>query len=164
MAGINAFFWASVGLLRIWLWRVFVLFRNKRLIRQHVGLLDRAGFDAEVSNDFSWVCVRNIDLPGWRGDWTDSRGRVVQTTSVLFDIPIDYPMSPPGVGSSHPSRAIHLPLIYFRGELMKDFYRCRHSPWYWFCFQRLDWDPRQDSLLSLVAVVEASICDRVRRI
>ncbi|PQP35721.1 hypothetical protein C6A37_01175 [Desulfobacteraceae bacterium SEEP-SAG9] len=135
--------------------------RNKELIRHNINNLVRAGFDVESANDYSWVCVRGIDLPGSYGSWT-LKGLTVTTTSALIDMPFDFPMSPPGVGISHPTRAIHLPLILYNGKLMNDFYMCKHDPWYWFCFQQMSWDSRNDNLLTLVALIEASISDRVR--
>lgn len=137
--------------------------RNVALIRRNMKVLSAAGFFVEASQSCEWVCVHGVDLPGRRGLWTDHFGRVVCETSVLIDIPYDFPMSPPGVGFSHPSRAIHLPRIYYKGKLMSDFYTCKHDPWCWFCFQRIDWDPWHDNLLTLVALVEASITDRLRR-
>ena len=103
---------------------------NFGAIRNEADSLSLRGFDVEFSNDLSWVCIRHIDLPGSFGEWTDESGNVVWDTSALIDIPVDYPMSPPGVGANHPSRAIHLPLIRYRGKLMNDFYRCKHITLY----------------------------------
>jgi hypothetical protein len=137
--------------------------RNSALIRRNIDILSEKGFFVESPQNYEWVCVHGLDLPGTPGSWTDKQGNVVFETSVLIDIPYDFPISPPGVGFSHPSRAIHLPLIYYNRYKMSDFYTCVHDPWCWFCFQSIDWDPMQDNLLTLLALVEASISERLRK-
>ena len=137
--------------------------RNKRLIRRNLDQLSERGFIVEAPRNLQWVCIHGLDLPGTlTGRWTDHEARVIVETSVLIDIPYDFPLSPPGVGYSHPSRAIHLPRIYYNGKTMKDLYECEHAPWCWLCFQSMKWDPEHDSLLSLLAMVETTISHRLR--
>ena len=137
--------------------------RNINLIEANASKLTGLGYQVQISSDYDWVVVYGQDLPGESGKWTDAQGRVVDKTSVLIDIPLDFPMSPPGVGFNHPTRAIHLPLLYYKGRMMADFYKCNHTPWYWLCFQKLDWNPATDNLLTLIGLVEVSISERLKR-
>jgi len=137
--------------------------RERRLLRRNLDELLTRGYQVETPWNMSWVCAHGIALPGTTtGKWTDHGGRVIAKTSVLIDIPYDFPLSPPGIGHSHPTRAIHLPRIYYNGRKMKDLYDCVHEPWAWLCFQSMRWDPEQDNLLSLLALIEASISVRLR--
>lgn len=137
--------------------------RNRFLIKSNINQLHSNGFSVEADANYEWVCVHGLDLPGPYGAWTDKQNRIITQTSVLIDIPYDFPMSPPGVGFGHPERAIHLPYLLFNGGQMKDFYECKHNPWCWFCFQKIDWDRNEDNLLTLIMLVEASISDRIGR-
>ena len=137
--------------------------RNRRFLRRNVDDLRARGYQVETPWNLSWVCVHGLALPGTTtSKWTDHEGRVIVETSVLIDIPYDFPLSPPGIGYSHPTRAIHLPRISYNGSPMKDLYECAHDPWCWLCFQSMRWDLEQDDLLSLLALVEASVSARVR--
>jgi ubiquitin-protein ligase len=137
--------------------------RNTALIQRNINRLCQAGFDVEAPPDHEWVVIHGVELPD-PGAWTDQYGNALYHTSILIDIPYDFPMSPPGVGTSHPNRAIHLPLILHNGNVMSDFHECQHDPWRWFCFEWMEWNPWHDDLLTVVALVEASISERVRRI
>jgi hypothetical protein len=137
--------------------------RNRRFLRDNLDELLARGYRVETPWNMNWVCVHGVALPGTTtGKWTDHEGQAIIATSLLIDIPYDFPLSPPGIGCSHPTRAIHLPRIYYNGTKMKDLYDCVHEPWAWLCFQSMRWDPEQDNLLSLVALVEASVSGRLR--
>jgi len=136
---------------------------NRRFLRRNLEELLSRGYQVETPWTMNWVCVHGVALPGTTtGKWTDHEGRMIVEASVLIDIPYDFPLSPPGIGHSHPARAIHLPRIYYNGGKMKDLYDCVHEPWAWLCFQSMRWDPERDNLLSLLALVEASISVRLR--
>lgn len=137
--------------------------RNRRLLRRNVDEVLARGYEAETPWNLSWVCVHGVALPGVdTGRWTDHDGKVIVRTSVLIDIPYDFPLSPPGIGYAHPTRAIHLPRLYYNGGRMKDLHDCAHHPWCWLCFRSMRWDPGHDNLLSLLALVEASISLRLK--
>jgi hypothetical protein len=69
------------------------------------------------------------------------------------EIPDDYPESPPGVGGSH----ILVPSdLRFRGREPKDFHPwAGPDGWAWWCYERIDWDPCRDNLITLLEVIRA---------
>ncbi len=134
--------------------------RNTSLLEAQVQDLQSRGFRVQHTPDFAQVVVYDLTLPQDRGEWTDVQGCRIQTVAVSFSIPYDYPYSPPGVGLAHPANAIHIPRIRFRGRDLTDLYDCQHTPWCWLCFQRLDWDPAEGTLATLVNIVSLSLLER----
>lgn len=116
------------------------------------------GYEVNVARDYSWVNMAGSEL---RDDgWTDGNGRPIQNYSVFIQLTRDFPMTVPGVGHTHPTHAIHIPLIRYKGRDLTDLYSCKHSPWHWFCFESIDWDPREDNLITLLQIIETSIYSR----
>jgi len=134
--------------------------RDVGFLERSVAELRRRGFRVAHTPDFSQVVVYDLPLPQDRGAWTDASGQRIPTVAVSLSIPWDFPYVVPGVGFSHPQNAIHIPLIRFQGRDLADLHPCPHAPWYWLCFQRIDWDPAQGTLATLLNIVSFSILSR----
>jgi hypothetical protein len=133
---------------------------NQQLVERYISELRDRGFRVAHTQDCAQVVVYDLPLPGDRGVWTDATGKRIQTVSVSLSIPYDFPYAVPGVGIAHPQNAIHIPRLRFGRRDLSDLHNCQHDPWWWFCFQRLDWDPTHGTLATLVNTVSLSILDR----
>lgn len=130
---------------------------NEYQFKNQINQLIRNGLDVEAAKDCSYICVHNYDLPG-NGIWTDSNKKPIRTTSMLIDIPYDFPLSPPR------GHAFHLSYIEYNGKRLSNFYSCQHHPWYYICFSQFNWDPKTSNLLTLFSVIEVSISDRIKNL
>ena len=131
---------------------------NKEWLIKQLRYLASQGFNIKVYNNFRRVVIEGLELQG--DGWTDFNGNPIRFTSVMIDLPEDFPMSVPGVGFAHPNKAIHIPAIKYNGKPLKNLYECQHKPWRWLCFQKIVWDPQIDNLITLLQIIEKSIYDR----
>ncbi len=132
---------------------------NRSWFFDQIRDLESEGFSVEVYRDLSRVIASSIDLGG--GGWTDSDDWPIHDVKVMIDISPDFPLTVPGIGYTHPRYAIHIPLIKHGGYMISDLHECeKHPPWYWLCFEEIDWNPRSDNLITLLQIIEVTIYRR----
>jgi hypothetical protein len=84
------------------------------------------------------------------------------STELLLQIPADYPLSPPGVGSN---RVYVHPDLRFDGRKLADLHEGRapdfatpgHGPWAWLCYHEVRWAPERDDLVKFIEMVRADL-------
>ena len=133
---------------------------NQYWFMKHVNYLRSSGYEINVGRDYSWVNIAGSELRGI--GWTDGSGKPISHYSTFIQLTRDFPMTIPGVGHSHPAHAIHIPFVRYNGRDLTDLLECKHDPWCWMCFERIDWDPREDNLITLLQIIETSIYHRRR--
>jgi hypothetical protein len=105
-------------------------------------------FTIEIEDDYSSIIVRDFNLPpGY------NRGQI----PILLDLPYEYPENPPGVGQSR----VYVPndLRYY-GRKPNDFHDLIGPPgWAWWCYERIDWNPRRDDLMSFFELLRAHMTE-----
>lgn len=123
---------------------------NMRVLENDVVALSYA-FNVALDDDCRHLFVRDFNLPP---------GYNRSTVPVLLEIPQDYPESPPGVGGSH----VFLPRgLRYQGRKLRDFHEDvgpGHDPnrqWGWWCYERIDWDPCQDNLISFFELLRTDM-------
>lgn len=104
----------------------------------------------EIDDDLASIRVTDFRLP---------EGFNRRSCCVFIEIPSDYPISPPGC----PSR-IYLPDgIRWRGRDLRDLHPGtqpkNRSGWAWLCFERIEWNPLQDNLITTVELVRTTLTD-----
>jgi hypothetical protein len=134
--------------------------RNVYQLMDDMKRIEANGFEVEYDSAYKWVHVSGLELPK-SGIWTTENNERITHTSLLIDIPPDWPMHPPGVGPSHPGSAIHTPLLLYNRNEINDLHLCNHDPWYWLCFQKIYWKP-EFGLIGLLQIIEQSIWGRVK--
>ncbi len=124
-----------------------------QILTSHLRALSTA-YPLTMANDYSWLRVHEFKLPpGFSWFYSD----------VFLEIPVDYPLSPPGVGSSR----IYLPAkLRYQGRRLKDLYE-NVTPgvqgWAWFCYQWVKWDPFEDDLIKFLEMVRADLTNPATR-
>ncbi len=123
---------------------------NMRVLEDDLLALSYA-YNVALDDDCRHLFVRNFNLPP---------GYNFSTIPVLLEIPHDYPESPPGVGGSH----LFLPRgLEYQGRKPRDFHKDigpRHDSshrWGWWCYERIDWDPCRDNLITFCELVRADM-------
>ena len=115
--------------------------------------LSRAGFTIWVGDDRDFVIVENVRLPP---------GYDRRTIPVLIELPPDYPLVPPGVGSDH----IYVPgSLRYHGHKLEDIHEWTtpafRTPgwngWAWMCYDHIAWDPHRDDLIVFIETVRADL-------
>src|SRR3989339_1952747 len=134
---------------------------NHDQIYSNITFLQSKGYTSRLDDFFRWVVIEGSTLPRF-GVWTNAEGKHIESTSMLIDIPKEFPMIVPGVGF-HPSHATHVPLLYFNGRRLSDTHDCSHKPWRWLCFEEIKWHPHTDNLITLLEIIEHSIGERARK-
>jgi len=112
--------------------------RDVRLLLRQIYELTSSGITVEASDNYSTLCVRNLQLP-FDGLWSGDRGLYTHSISILIDIPNNYPRCGKVIGTCHSTSAIHIPYLKCNGRKIKDLHECDHKPWYWLCFESLEW-------------------------
>lgn len=120
------------------------------ILSEHFSVLSLA-YTLSVDDHWRWLVVEDFNLP-----WGYNHSQI----QVLIELPNDYPLSPPGVGSS----GIFLPRsIRYHDRELRDLHprtrprvRCR-GKWAWFCYQWIHWDPMWDDLVKLLEMVRADL-------
>ena len=117
--------------------------------------LTRLSYGHPVSLGDNYIIVEQFQLPV---------GFDQRTIRVLIEIPDDYPLSPPGIGNHliYVSSGITL-----RGRRLRDVYshvrpKSGQPGFSWFCYQRIDWDPRCDDLVTVIDLVRANLTTQLR--
>lgn len=121
---------------------------------RHLRELSRA-FVLWIEEEYEFVVVCGMKLPP---------GYNRAETQLLIEIPQDYPLSPPGVGAD---RVYLSPDLRFKRRKLKDlhtgttpsFYTPGFGPWAWFCYERVEWSPSRDGLVTFVEMVRADLTD-----
>ena len=112
-------------------------------------------FPLWVDDAYRFVIVQKVKLP---------TGYNQQKTSILVELPADYPSSPPGIGKY---RIYVSPTLRFYGRRLKDVHEGTtpiyltpgFGPWAWFCYQTINWDPLEDDLIVLLEMIRADLTD-----
>lgn len=120
---------------------------NMRILEQHLADLSNA-CDIEASRDLRRVKVKGVLLPpGWNRS----------TTAVLLEIPEDYPLSPPGAGSS---RLYLEPGLRFNGRTPSNYHDpgfLRRRGWAWWCYSVINWDPKTNDLIDVIEMLRTDM-------
>ena len=124
---------------------------NQRLQRDLANL--SVAFPLLVGDESEFVIVRDVRLPA---------GYNRTSIDLLLELPPDYPISPPGIGSY---RAYIRPGLRYRGHDLEDLHTFQtpdvdtpgFAPWAWLCYQRIDWQPHRDDLIKFVEMVRADL-------
>ena len=105
------------------------------------------GYSLSISDDLEWVTVHDFKLPpSYNYSYTD----------ILIELPADYPLSPPGVGS-------HIytdPDLRFRGRKLEDLHENVNpgwGNWAWLCYEWINWDPNTDDLVKFMEMVRSDL-------
>ena len=122
-------------------------------IEQHLEILSRVGFPLWIDDDFEFVIVEGVRLPP---------GYNLYEIPVLIELPPDYPLTPPGVGSS----SIYVPgKLRYKGRKLRDIHKKTtpnfetpsFSGWAWMCYEHIDWDSCRDDLITLIERIRADL-------
>jgi hypothetical protein len=125
---------------------------NRQPLEKHLRRLSCA-FQLQVADNYRFVIVGGVRLPP---------GYNHTLTSVLVEIPSDYPLSPPGIGNN---RVYVSPRLRFRGRTLKDVHPdARPSyptpgsgDWAWWCYQEIRWDPVRDDLIRFMEMFRVDL-------
>lgn len=106
-------------------------------------------YPVALDDDGDFLLVKNFNLPpGYNRDYI----------SVLLKIPRDYPESPPGVGNAK----VYVPEgLTFHGRTPDDYHE-ESGPtedWAWWCYERIDWNPCKDNLITFFELFRAHVTD-----
>jgi ubiquitin-protein ligase len=97
-----------------------------------------------VDEENNGVIIKNFNLP---------KGYNRNTTSVLLEIPNNYPITPPGVGKAR----IYLPMgLRFNGKTPCDYHEYSGPDnWAWWCYEWIKWNPRIDNFVTFLELLRA---------
>lgn len=121
---------------------------NSAVLDEHLRYLSVA-YAVSVTERDEWIQVNNFRLPP---------GYNAFTTEILVEVPVDYPLSPPGVGA----RVYVRPNLRFRGRKLRDVHPGTTpgwGDWAWLCYQWIRWDPHVDDLVSFMEMVRTDLTD-----
>lgn len=121
-------------------------------LERHLKLLSKQ-YPLWIDDDYRFVIVGRVRLPP---------GYNCREASLLIELPLDYPVTPPGVGGH---RVYVYPQLRFRGRALHDLHPERtpgyltpgFGPWAWWCYQRITWIPSRDDLIRLVEMIRADM-------
>jgi hypothetical protein len=123
---------------------------NMTVLKDDVCALSYA-YEVALDDDCRHLFVKNFNLPP---------GYNFSTIPALLQVPRDYPESPPGVGGSH----LFLPRgLRYQGRKLLDFHEEVGPPddsdkyWGWWCYERIDWDPCQDDLITFFELLRTDM-------
>jgi hypothetical protein len=123
---------------------------NVRALEDDVRDLSYA-YEVALDDDCQHLFVRNFNTPP---------GYNLSIIPVLLELPSDYPESPPGVGGSH----LFLPKgLRYRHHRLQDFHEevgplgNSEGQWGWWCYERIDWDPCQDNLITFFELLRTDM-------
>ena len=120
--------------------------RNLTVLDQQLRELS-LGYPLSISDDYDWIIASRFRLPP---------GFNLQHTTVLLEIPSDYPLSPPGIGS----RVYLPPSLRFGDKKLKDLHEGTTpgwGSWAWFCYEWIRWDPHRDDLVKFLEMIRADL-------
>lgn len=118
---------------------------NKRLLKD----IKKLSFGYTIEPTKNYFMVREFLLPP---------GYNREEISILVLPPEDYPISPPGVGSSF----AYIPkALLFHGYELQDLHPDMNYPgfgdWAWLCFQEIKWNPNKDNLITFFEIVRTTL-------
>lgn len=107
------------------------------------------GCSVDVPDDCSHIIINNVLLPF---------GYNRTSIPILIQIPPDYPISPPGVGNHR----IFMPsALRYNNRKPKDLHENlnfqRNPYWAWWCYERINWNPMSDDLITLLEMIRADM-------
>ena len=124
---------------------------NIEIFERDVRALSYA-YPVRVEDDMSEIVVRGFNPPpGYNWEFIPVR----------LEIPPDYPESPPGVGDSH----VYVPRgLRYRGRKPKDYHEDEGPSgfWAWWCYEKIDWDPCRDDLITFFELLRAHMTEQRR--
>lgn len=96
-----------------------------------------------VDDDYDYMIIGNFNLPpGY------NRGQI----PIKLKIPLRYPESAPGVGDAK----LYVPSdLRYKGRTPQDFHDWGKDQWAWWCYERIDWDPCRDNLITFFEMLRA---------
>ena len=98
-----------------------------------------------IDEDFMFILVDGFNTPpGYNFD-------IIQ---ILLRLPGNYPESPPGLGDAR----VYVPSkLTFKGRVPEDFheYSGPTDKWAWWCYEKIDWDPCKDNLVTFFELLRA---------
>lgn len=118
---------------------------NKRVLLKHIKQLSMA-CHVHLDPRYEFMVVKDFWLPpGY--NWRQS--------DVLIEIPEGYPDVPPGLGGDR----IYFPEgLRYQGNRPLDYHEGFGPPgWAWWCYERIDWVPWRDNLLTLLETLRAHL-------
>jgi hypothetical protein len=126
--------------------------RNWQIVAQHLKELTCA-YNVCVANNYQYAVVGSVKLPP---------GYNSTSTSVLLEIPYDYPQSPPGIGNY---KIYVEPSLRFYGRVLRDVHPqipppypipgC--GPWAYWCYQDIRWNPVRDNLIRFMEMFRGDL-------
>ena len=122
------------------------------MLEEHITRLSKL-FPLWIGETPQIVVVGGIKLPP---------GYNRTLTQLLIEIPSDYPLSPPGIGTY---RVFVYSNLKYRGLMLRDMHTNRQpdyktpgfGPWAWWCYETIKWNPRRDNLTTFVGMVRADL-------
>jgi hypothetical protein len=123
---------------------------SRRVLLTHLRDLSHI-HSVDVREDYSVVLVRGFETPP---------GYTPRFIDIRIEIPEDYPASPPGLIPNH----IYVPAeLRLHGEEPEDFHPTS-SPdgWAWWCFEKIDWDPCEDDLITLMELLRLTMSEQLK--
>ena len=117
---------------------------NTNILRKDIRDLSYV-YPLAVDDDFKSLLIQDFNLPP---------GYNFQSIRVLIDLPDDYPENPPGVGAS----SVYVPTkLRYQGKVPDDFHKHNgpSNDWAWWCYERIDWDPCKDNLITFCELLRA---------
>jgi hypothetical protein len=103
-------------------------------------------YTVAVDDDYQSLIIKDFTLPP---------GYNYNVIALMLKVPQDYPEDPPGVGGS----SLFVPeSLRYLGRKPKDFHDagCPRG-WAWWCYERIDWDPGTDDLITFFELVRAHL-------
>ena len=121
---------------------------NIPILEEQLSALSCA-YPVDVAEDYSHIIVRDFETPP---------GYNRSTIDVRIGIPEDFPVSPPGLAPHW----ICLPEgLRFKGKKPKDYHPgIGPRGWAWWCFERIEWDPCRDDLITLIEILRATMTEQ----
>jgi ubiquitin-protein ligase len=106
-----------------------------------------------MPDGYEFVVVAGFKLPP---------GYNVPLTSILLEIPSDYPLSPPGIGNN---KAYISPHLRYNGRQLRDVHSnlspsyptLGFGPWAWLCYTEIRWNPVGDDLIRFLEMMRADL-------
>jgi hypothetical protein len=125
---------------------------NMRVLEEDVRALSYA-YQVALDDDCRHLFLKDFNTPP---------GYNFSTIPVLLEIPFDFPESPPGVGGS----LLFLPRgLRYYGRKPQDFHeevgpaQDSGKQWGWWCYERIDWDPCHDDLITFFELLRTDMTD-----
>ncbi len=117
---------------------------NIQILRDDLRSLSYV-YPVALDDDYESIIVKDFNLP---------QGYNYDSISILLDLPLDYPESPPGVGEAE----VYVPRgLLFKGRKPEDYHE-NSGPtekWAWWCYESIDWNPCTDDFITFFEMLRA---------